>query len=379
MINTRGTYIDNTTGESDDPGDYMDYDMEFDGTLKIRPTDQSLIYLNWEIQDKGFGPTPQNSSNAVADDDNIYIKRAYGSYDFGQGTSLDFGLMTGGAWGTAFSDNADGAYRVKVAHKTDVGLFIGLVQKDVEVGPAATGAYEAEKDDSDEYALAMVTKLGDITIMPLIQFVQLGHPEADEEIDTEVIAVVLAATGSFGAIGFEAEGVYKDYSYDLDADAAEDYSVYGLYGNVWTTMDALKVGGMLAYGSYDKDGGSAGTGAGFGMGFDFGPGYWVMDWESFGSSDNGEYFACTMIAAYANFSASDALSFYGALEYIMSNEEDTVWEDATGTILSASMSYKLADNVTYSVGGAYGQYKADEFPEDPDAFARAFHKIQIDF
>ena len=52
-------------------------------------------------------------------------------------------------------------------------------------------------------------------------------------------------------------------------------------------MDAVKVGGMIAYGSYDKDGGytpaapGGGYGKGFGFGEDFGPGYWVMDWETF--------------------------------------------------------------------------------------------------
>jgi hypothetical protein len=378
MINTRGTYIDNTSGTSDDPGDYMDYDMEFDGTLKITPTDQSLIYLNWEIQDKGFGPSPQNGSIPDANDDNIYFKRAYGSYDFGQGTSFDFGLMTGGAWGTAFGDNADGTYRLKVTHKADFGLVVGLVQKDLELGGNATGAYDAEKDDGDQYALAMVTKLGDITIMPLVQFVQAGQLEADEETDQDVLALVLAATGAFGSIGFEAEGIYKDTSYDLDADAAEDFSAYGLYFNGWTTMDALKVGAMVSYGSYDEDGGAAGTGAGFDTGADWGPGYWVMDWTNFGSQGAG-YFASTMLAAYGSFSASDAMSFYGALEYIMSNEEDTAFEDATAVILNASMNYKLADNVAYMVGGAYGQIDGDTDELDPDPFTRLFHKITISF
>jgi hypothetical protein len=379
MINTRGTYIDNETGTSDDPGDYMDYDMEFDGTLKINPSDQSLIYLNWEIQDKGFGPSPQNGSNDVADDDNIYFKRAYGSYNFGQGTSVDFGLMTGRTWGTAFGDNADGTYRVKVTHNADFGTVVGLVQKDVEVGPAATGDYDAEDDDSDEYALAMVTKLGEITVMPLIQFVQLGHIEAgDEEIDQEVIALVLALQGSFGSIGFEAEGIYKDITYDLDADEAEDYSEVGLYVNGWTTMDAFKVGAMVSYGSYDEDGGATGDGAGFDTGADWGPGYWWMDWTNFGSAGSG-YYAATTFALYADYAASDAMSFYGCLEYVMSNEEDNEWEDATAFAFNASMAYKLADNVTYNIGGVYGQIDGDTDDLDPDPFTRLFHKITISF
>ena len=64
---------------------------------------------------------------------------------------------------------------------------------------------------------------------------------------------------------------------------------------------------------------------------------------------------------------------------MMSNEEDTCYEDATGTISIASLAYKLADNVTYSVAGAYGQINSDRKAFDPDPFARVYHKIQIDF
>ena len=160
------------------------------------------------------------------------------------------------------------------------------------------------------------------------------------------------------------------------------------------TMDALKIGAMAAYGSYDEDGGNEdpvtgdNAGAGFGFGADFGPGYWVMDWSGFGGSGD-QYFGSTLLAIYADYSASDALSFYGAIEYMMSNAENTEWEDATGYILNASMAYKLADNVTYSIAGAYGQFSDGEWLadaadpdsdyDDPDAFARVYHKIQISF
>ena len=307
MLNTRGSYIENGAdlqtlpGEEEKAGNYMYYDMEFDGTLKITPTDKSLIYLNFEIHDENFDVSPTDSQGKTGDDQ-IAFKRAYGSYNFDTGTSVDFGLMTGGAWAFAFGDSANGTYRVKVTQKTDFGVLVGLVEKNTERGdeywqePVAddpltihddeatpgytdgNGPWDAEEDDADTYALAMVTKLGDITIMPLLKYATVGTPERDEETDLTVMALDLGVSGAFGAIGFESEFIYADYSYDLDGNAAEDYNVMGLYANVWTTMDAFKVGGMAAYGSYDKDGGTAGTGAGFGFGEDFGPGYWVMDW-----------------------------------------------------------------------------------------------------
>jgi len=82
------------------------------------------------------------------------------------------------------------------------------------------------------------------------------------------------------------------------------------------------------------------------------------------------------------------MSFYGCAEYMMSNEEETYYEGATGTILSASMAYSISDNVTYSIGGATEQFtfadwdnaagvEQDKLEADP--FTRAFHKITISF
>ena len=397
MINTRGSYIDNWSGEfdKDEAGDYMYYDMEFDSTLVIRPTDKSSIHLNWEIHDESWLDTAGDSNSYGSDtdaddqidslqgaDDNIVFKRAFGSVKFDMGGTLDFGLMTGGAWATAFGDNANGEYRLKWRQDTAMGPVFVILQKNAELGESATKDYDAEKDDQDVYYLAMVTKVGDISIKPLLGYGLIGQLEADEEEDVTLIAALLGVDGSFGAIGFEAEFIYKDYSYDLDkAAAAEDYSIWGAYANVWTTMDAVKVGGMVAYGSYDKDGGTAaGYGKGFGFGEDFGPGYWVMDWEHFGSGGKYEYYAATLLAVYADFAVNDDLSLYGCLEYMMSNEEDTYYEDATGTIVNFGLGYSLADNVQYSIGAAYGQFDSDDTDVwDPEPFTRIYHKIQVNF
>ena len=110
-----------------------------------------------------------------------------------------------------------------------------------------------------------------------------------------------------------------------------------------------------------------------------------MDWDAFGSG-NAEYYAATLVAVYADYSVNDALSLYVALEYMSSNEEDTEWDGATGMIGNFGLTYKLADNVKYQIGAAYGQYKdgkwrddEDEKYDDPDAFGRAYHKITVSF
>ena len=76
--------MSNDTGESEDAGDYMYYDMEFDSTLKIKPTDKALIYLNWEIHDENWIATAADSNSKVGDDQ-IAFKRAFGSVNFDMG------------------------------------------------------------------------------------------------------------------------------------------------------------------------------------------------------------------------------------------------------------------------------------------------------
>ena len=78
------------------------------------------------------------------------------------------------------------------------------------------------------------------------------------------------------------------------------------------------------------------------------------------------------------------MSLYANFSYWMSNEDELAdgtnspFKDADGYEFTARGAYKLADNVTYSAGAAYGAFKPDE-GSSPDPYMRAFHKIQINF
>jgi hypothetical protein len=398
MINTRGSWINNSGSTSDDSEDYMYYDMEFDSTLNINPTDKTLIRLNWEIHDENFNESPTDSQDKTGDDQ-IAFKRAWGKYTFDNGMSTSFGLMTGGAFGTAFGDNSNGLYRVRLDGSAGFGNWGVILEKRGEQGNNASGDWDAEKDDSDFYYAYLVTKAGEVTL----QFLGIYGYNGDvtggaidggyefEDPDNKVMGGIAAAMGTFGQFGFEAEGVYQRIKFEWSEDAGagipdtpggeDEADIYGLYGNVWMTMDAVKIGGMLAYGSWDKD-----AGTGFGFGEDFGPGFWVMDWDAFGGGTKYEYYASTLVALYVDYSVNDALSLYGALEFMSSNVDDGEWDGATGTIGNFGLTYKLADNVKYQVGAAYGKYKDGEWIDDngdeydnPDAFGRAYHKITVSF
>ena len=225
MLNTRGTYLDNPSGIQDKSVDYSWYDMEFDSTLNINPTDKSLIRLRFEIHDQNFGPSPNPGSDPAGGDDNIYFNRAWGKYTFDNGMSTSFGLMSGGAFGTAFGDNGDSYWRVRVDGAAGFGNWGVILEKGEEVGTEATADWEAEKDDTDAYAVYLVTKFGDITLNFLAKYAQVGiladspnNPGGfeNEGADLDLIAGVVAAMGSHGSIGWEAEFMFKDYTFDGD-------------------------------------------------------------------------------------------------------------------------------------------------------------------
>lgn len=382
MLNTRGTYYSNASGFEDSAYAYMEYDMEFDADLKIMPSDSSLIFLNFEIHDELFDDTPQDSQTKTGDDQ-IAIKRAYGKHTFGNGVSTQFGLMTGGAFGTAFTDTADGAYRWRVDGKASFGAWGVILEKGNEIGSSGDDTYDAEADDTDAYFAYWYAKFGNIVPGVLLGYRQYGdltgaggglEPEGS---DMDLSLIHVFVKGSTGAIGFEGEFNYHSFSANWDSPASDSWSTMGAYVNAWMGLDAANVGAYVAYGSWDDEGGVAGTGAGHNFGADFYFGEGIGESQSFGTGNNGGFAAVTLLGLYGDFAASDALSFSGNFSYWMSNETDTAFEDGGGNELTGRLKYKLSDNATYSVGVAFGQITMDA--GDPDPYSRAFHKIQINF
>ena len=377
MFNSRGTYLSNDSGIEEEAYDYMFYDMEFDATLDITPNDKTAIFLNMEIHDETWDDSPgYAASNAdMNNEQNIVFKRAYGKYMFDNGISTEAGLMSGGAFGTAFADSGDGRYRWRVDGMAEFGKWGVILEKTGEVGSTGDDDNDREADDSDNYYGYWVGKFGEITPMVLVGYLVAGETSGvnlePEGADSNTILLIGAVKGSAGAIGFEGEVVSQSTSIEVDGADPDSVSLFGAYGNVFMGMDAATVGGYVAYGSWDDD-----AGAGFNFGADFYFGEGVGESQAFGSGA-ATWVASTLVGVYGDFAASDELSFSGNFSYFMSNEEDTIWEDATGYELTGRGAYQLADNATWSVGIAWGQFDGDD--ADPDPYTRAFQKIQINF
>jgi hypothetical protein len=395
MYYARGSYIDNSSGlgdGSDEAFDYFYFDHELDMTARLLVTDKTRIIVNVEIKDENWlnGNTDNRAEETGRDlDDEIDFKRVFSSHTFdAYGTVLDLGLMTGGAWMTGFGDNANGRYRVKVTQPTEFGPVIAIYEKNREAGAsnadlAISNVKDSEKDDGNAYYLAMVSKLGSFNLYPLIGYVDASNAVLDQGSDgIQQFLFFLGTSATFGDFGFEAEFNYIDLQTDIDG--ADDYDRYGIYGNGWWNIGAGKVGLLAAYGSWDNDGGT-----GFGFGEDFTPTVFGADWASIGTTGRSEYMAVTLLQLYGSLALSEELSLWGNGTYWMSNSDeqadgaDDFWKDADGYEIDLGLDWKLTDQVTYSIAGGFGQISLDSNDtnggQDPDSFARLYHRFKIDF
>jgi hypothetical protein len=404
MYYARGSYIDNSSGlngdgpdgsATEDSWDYFYFDHELDLTARLLVTDKTRIIVNMEIKDENWlnGNTDNRSASDQGGlDDEIDFKRVFSSHTFdAYGTVLDLGLMTGGAWMTGFGDNANGRYRVKVTQPTEWGPVIGIYEKNAELGPSnpvypgESNIKDSEDDDGTAYYLAMVTKLGAFNLYPLLGYVDASNVVRDQGSDgIQQMIFFLGTSATFGDLGFEAEFNYIDLKTDVTG--AEDYNRYGIYGNGWWNIGAGKVGLIAAYGSWDNDGGT-----GFGFGEDFTPTVFGADWTNIGTTGRSEYMAVTLLQLYGSLAMSEELSLWGNGTYWMSNSDeqangaDDFWKDADGYEIDLGLDWKLTDQVTYSIAGAFGKISLDSNAandangDSPDAFARLYHRFKIDF
>ena len=405
MYEARGSYIDNSSGLGDGSNEAFDYfyfDHELDLTARLLVTDKTRVIVNFEIRDENWlnGNTDGSAEDRdTAMDDNIEFKRVFSSHTFdAYGTVLDLGLMTGGAWMTGFGDNANGRYRVKVTQPTEWGPIIGIYEKQAELGASNStfdpfdNIKDSEKDDGTNYYLAMVTKLGDFNIYPLIGYLDASNAVLDQGNDgKQGLLFILGTSATFGDIGFEAEFDLQDWKTDVDGPgpASEDYTIWGAYANAWWNIGAGKVGLLGAYGNWDED-----SEKGYGFGEDFTPTMFITDWTGFGGTVDpddvrAEYKSAAIIQLYGSLALSEELSIWGNGTYYASTTDDNAdgasnyWKDADGYEIDAGLDWKLTDQVTYSLLAAFGKISLDSNNEnagqDPDGYARLYHKFKISF
>lgn len=368
-----GTYYQNHDLASEDTASHAYYDGDLNLFPKIIVGDSS-VNLAVAIRDETWRYGTADADDTSELDNNIAIERCWLQHKFNDKTTLDVGLMDGGTWGTTFADDKSARYRVKVTHKTDVGIVLALLEKMSEVGATATSVEDAEKDDWDDYAVGFVTKVDKIKIAPLFYYCDISSAVLDQDSDgLKRLYLALEVSGDLDVIAFETELGYNNYNADYDG--GEDWTTMGFYLNVWKAMDAATVGGMLAYGSFDKD-----VQAGFDFDDDFDSTVILGDELGIGGGD--DLLGMSLIKIYANGikTGNESLSFGGYLAYIMSNHEDNDYEDASAFELGVDGTYDITENLYYNAGLAYASISTDvDGVDDPDPIYTLYHTIKLTF
>lgn len=372
----RGSWISNDSGLQEDAVDYGYYDHELDLTTTIVVADNTKVIVNFEIQDDNWDQS-NNDDNGFAggSDDNIQFKRVFSSHTFtSTGTTLDLGLMTGGAWATDFANSADGRYRIKVAQATPVGTLFAILEKNWEEGARNSSVDDAEDDDGDFYYLAGVFPVGPINIKPLFGYGTQSQVVFDRGGDgMDMFTFQLGIDGSFDVWGFESDFVYIS----RDFDPGDSFDNYGAYVKPWVKLGPAKLYGIFAW--VDED-----DGVPLDMGDDFEPLVFFGNWNTFGpttDANDSDFTSCALYMLGLEFAATDALSFNGAFAYLDSTYDVTgsIWDGADAWEFDLGMGYKISDAVKYSVAFGYGDIDLDDMYEDPDGGWRLLHRFDISF
>jgi hypothetical protein len=396
----KGIYTNNLNGYEDGDGTNKSW-WEQDGNVQAVFTAEkgTRMIVRGDFRDGTWGTDDMKAKTAGSGEKNFTIQRAYIEQDFGKNMTLYAGLMKTGAWGTAFGDNGEGNYRVKFNIKFGAGTLSLNTTKNTEIGK--DNDYEdAEKDDSDSYGGNFVgkyqnfkygldvsyknnsTTVGGMASGDNFNSDSDGFPEGDDDGDKTTKVNVLFA-GDFSFIGFESEFGYANTS--TDQEDKEDYSVYGVYVNVFGKLGAVTPGIAFMYGSVDES-------HGFAYGDDF-DSTLIIDERGTEGMNNGskddldDLVGYTTVKPYVTFDATDALSITGAFAYFVSNwdeDDNPEYSDIDGYEVDIIAAYKINKSITYTVGAAYAQINSigsddDNEQYDSDPIYYLSHRLNLEF
>jgi hypothetical protein len=325
-------------------------------------------------------------------DDNIVIEQVYGEHTFGNGSNLKVGLMSGGSlvWGPDAFNNGFETYRIFLTQPTSFGTVIAIVEKNSELGSITnTAGTSGEDEDDDTYYLGLLTEINGINVWPIVAYQR--NDSATPSSKTDIFVAVLALSGQVGNIGWEAEADYLSVDYEeTDSTNANtildttDYDVWGLYGNIWMQANALKIGALAMYGSFDDD-----SQQGLNSGDDFSAGGALImgddvHFDTAGTIHAGvpDLTAPTLFAAYADYQLTPKATLGGYLGYAKCNNDisGSRWNDAEIWEVDIDLTYAITPNLEYQVAAGTAQLSYGEGAVvDPDRSVEIYHKLTFNF
>ncbi len=381
----QGSYYDNVQDyPTINVADFQEYEHELSVDVTFKIDDTTSVFTRIEAMDNDWGRSDAATeglagSSLTALDDNIVIEQVYGEHTFGNGSNLKVGLMTGGSlvWGSKAFDNGFETYRIFLTQPTSFGTVIAIIEKNDESGSSATAI--GDDEDTDTYYLGLLAEMNGINVQPIVAYQKVDSQTLTSQID--VFVAVLALSGQVGNIGWEAEADYLKLDYEQ---GNNDYDVYGLYANIWMQANALKIGALALYGSFDDD-----TGQGLNSGDDFSAGGALIMGDDIHFDDSAtvhgaglaDLTAPTLFAAYADYQLNSKTTIGGYLGYAKCNNDTagSRWNDATIWEIDVDLTYAITPNLEYQVAAGTAQLEYGNSDVDPDRSVELYHKLTFNF
>lgn len=369
-FNVRGTY-DSIDVDGGDEGQRSAYDQDLRIYTKIKADDNTFVNFRFDM-DHNWDMNGSDTESNEMKTQGVRVERAWLTHNFVTGTTLNAGLMTGNAWGTAYTSDGDAKLRIKLSQKIAMGKVVGFVQKNKENGSLLDSSYviqdeDLEKDDSDSYGLGAVLKFGDFKVSPLLVYVNNSAAVPDKDTDgVQTIKIRLSFEGKFGPVSVEGEVAHNNMSTDVVG--KEDANATGLYLDANVDLGMATVGAAFAYTTYDDDA-SYGIGS---IGDDFDDYMVVIDGFYDDDQGLGGYLAFNLVKVYATFAPTEKVTTDVYFTYAVDADEG----DNKFYELDVTAKYQFSKAFYYKAGFGYNALDLDG--TDVNLY-RVFHKVEVSF
>lgn len=407
----KGIFVENGDLAEDDTEDKSRWEQDGNVQAVFNLGKGTKFTVRGDFHDGTWG-NPEMAAKTTGEGENGFtVQRAFLQHVFENGLDLRAGLMATGGWGTAFRNNVEGNYRVRLGVPVANGVLTFQTTKNYE---GSLGNYkDSEKDDNDQYGVDYVGKTGAFTYganltyrvdswaqrgnaagswgwveddddddpeTPSVWVWAPGAPEVPGNSDsTDTLDLTLLFSGDFGQFGFESEFAYTD----VNVKGAKDYDLWGAYINGYGKFGKTTAGLAFVYGSVDKD-----TGAAFEYGDDFDTSFIIDELGGVGGFNGTDIVITddlsgfTAFKLYADYAHTDALTLGAAFIYAFSNHDVAELEDVKLYELDVYASYDLTEYLNYTVKAAYlkvNDIDAGAAQYDADDVYYASHTLSVAF
>jgi hypothetical protein len=376
-MEVKGIYVENGDARKDSYGENSWWEQDGNVQAKFIVDKGTAFTVRGDFRDGTWGTDEMKAKSNYSDGEQGFtIQRAFLEHDFGK-AAIHAGLMATSGWGTAFDNNVEGNYRVKLIVPVATGKLTFQTTKQKENGSYTVE--DSEKDDDDQYGVDFVGKTNAFTYGFNLTYTDKSSAVADQDSDgLQQTKLSLMLKGDLGMFGFESEFAYADVATDVVG--ADDYDLFGAYINGFAKLGKTTAGLAFVYGSTDED---ANKGYAFGDDFDT---TFIVD-ELGGNAfapgaDNDDLTGYTAFKLYADYAHTDALTLGAAFVYAFSNWDDAAYEDINLYEFDAYVSYQINKALNYTVKAAYLQANdilSGPAQYDADPIYYASHTLSVGF